>query len=89
MLSLYGLEVRTDKVAHGLNFHEASARWLNPGNHNHLRITRMLRCLWLCGLEEEARNTLRCVEEIYRDEQKTGRRRITPETLDYWRRAVG
>jgi hypothetical protein len=29
--------------------------WLSPGNHNHLLITRILRCLTVLGLEAEAK----------------------------------
>src|SRR5580700_3614644 len=35
-------------------FYKGSDHWLSPGNHNHLRITRILKCLRLLGLEAEA-----------------------------------
>ena len=41
--------------------------WLSPGNHNHLLITRILRCLTVLGLEAEAKAKafLERLAEIY------------------------
>ena len=61
------------------------AAWLTPGNHNLLRLTRILRCLHLLGLEEEATALLGTLEALY---QAGAARAIGPVTLGYWRRAV-
>ncbi len=59
--------------------------WLTPGNHNMLRLTRILRCLHLLGLDEEATQLLRDLEAVYQSGAATV---IGPVTLGYWRRAV-
>src|ERR1700674_5375280 len=67
MLSFYGLELRSDEevsVARSPNFATTSTAWLSAGNHNHLRITRILRCLTLLGLESEAKAFAKCLSEI-------------------------
>ena len=61
------------------------AAWLTPGNHNMLRLSRILRCLHLLGLDEEAVELLRELEVLY---QGGAAAVIGPVTLGYWRRAV-
>ncbi|KAI9672914.1 MAG: hypothetical protein M1829_004464 [Trizodia sp. TS-e1964] len=41
-------------IEHAPNFPQKSKCWLRPANHHHLRITRILRCLRVLGLEAEA-----------------------------------
>lgn len=59
--------------------------WLTPGNHNYLRLSRILRCLTLCGLDEQAGELFRRLEEIYQREGAV----IGETTFGYWRRAAG
>jgi hypothetical protein len=90
MMKFYGLEVDFAgeiKVTRAPNFTVRATIWLSPGNHNHLGITRILRCLSLLGLEAEARAFFECLPEIYENEQS--RPLISTETILYWRRAVG
>jgi hypothetical protein len=89
MLRFYGLELRDDplEVIPAENFRDRAADWLDPGNHNHLRITRILKCCALTGLDAEARAFLETLEAIFRT--KEFRTRITKETLLYWYGAVG
>src|ERR1700737_2544785 len=57
MLRFYGLEMRRTfplTVVRAPNFADRAANWLQPSNHNHLRIRRMLRSMALLGLKEEA-----------------------------------
>jgi opioid growth factor receptor-like protein len=57
MMNFYGLEVRSGErvtITRAPNFAAKATVWLSPGNHNHLRITRILRCLTVLGLEPEA-----------------------------------
>src|SRR5947208_7865434 len=44
MLRFYGLGLEED-VRRGANFEERAGNWLSPWNHNHLRITRILKSL--------------------------------------------
>ena len=76
------------KVTRTHYFAAKATVWLSPGNHNHLRITRILRCLSLLGLEAEARAFFECLSEIYENEQSQPRPAISTETILYWRGAV-
>ena len=75
MRAFYGLPV--DPARH--------AAWLTPGNHNMLRLSRILRSLTLLGLTEEATKLLHDLEALYEGGNATV---IGPVTLGYWRRAV-
>jgi hypothetical protein len=54
------------------------------GNHNFLRISRMLRSLSLLGLGSYARAFLECLETIYVENPTT----VGTTTIGYWRRAI-
>jgi hypothetical protein len=83
MLDFLGLSRAGSVIARGPGF--ARAHWLEPLNHNHLRLTRMLLFLRHAGLEAEARALLACLEDIAAQE---GRAAIAPRTLGFWRTAV-
>jgi len=87
MLRFYGLELQPGPPAVRLaaNFEQRAANWLHPGNHNHLRITRILKSLALLGLREEAGAFLKCLESIYGSQPG----RISAVTLRFWRQAIG
>jgi len=91
MMTFYGLEVRTGEhitVTRAPNFAAKATGWLSPGNHNHLRITRILRCLTVLGLEAEAKAFFGCLSEIYESEQNKPVPAISDDTMLYWRQAV-
>jgi len=71
-------------IDEGPNFsRRADDVWQSP-NHNWLRITRILRSLYLVGLEAEARQLYARLDAIY-----TSRRfPITAETFGYWTEAI-
>ena len=92
MMNFYGLETRSGEqvsVVRALNFATKATVWLSRGNHNHLRITRILKCLRLLGLEAEAKAFFDCLCEIYKDEQNKPMPAISDGTMLYWREAVG
>jgi len=92
MMNFYGLEARLGeriRVTRAPNFAAKAAGWLSPGDHNHLRITRILRCSTLLGLEAEAKAFFDCLSEIYEDEQNQPLPAISDETMQYWKEAVG
>ena len=63
LANFYGFEalsIKPIKVDRAPNFAAKATGWLSPGNHNHLRITRILRCLTVLGLEAEAKAFLEC-----------------------------
>lgn len=66
------------------NYDERKSVWQGKMNHNYLRITRILTCLMLCGLEKEAEAFLDCLTDItYGEEEMWGL-----ESYIYWWRAV-
>ena len=88
MVRFYGLDMWEGRpaiqIARGSRFAERRPVWLTRGNHNFLRISRMLRSLTLLGLGSYALAFLKSLEAIYRDEAST----IGDTTIEYWRRAV-
>jgi hypothetical protein len=92
MMTFYGFETRFGKqitVTRAPNFAAKATGWLSPGNHNHLRITRILRCLTVLGLEAEAKAFFGCLSGVYDDEQSKPMPAISEDTMQYWRKALG
>jgi Opioid growth factor receptor (OGFr) conserved region len=88
MLAFYGFVLGDDALVEGPRFAAASRNWLHAGNHNHLRLTRMLRSLRVLGLEHEARQFWDALRGLYERESATGQRTITAETLAFWEQAA-
>jgi hypothetical protein len=90
MLRFFGLELvdtsgeGSVSVRRARNFDERRHVWLHAGNHNFLRISRILRSLTLLGCSRYATAFLECLEGIYAENQET----IGNTTIGYWRRAV-
>lgn len=91
LLSFYGMEIRPGpvlKIERAANFAAQAANWLAPGNHNHLRITRIIKCLRLLGLKEESRVFFDCLSGIYAEESERQRCAISRETFQFWQSAA-
>ena len=91
MLAFYGLEMSATvplRVNCAASFPERAENWLTPSNHNHLRITRILKSLCLLGLEDQACAFFRFLEDLYKMESARPHPRISIETFGYWRSAV-
>ncbi len=58
--------------------------WLAPGDHNYLRITRMLTSLRLLGLGQYADAFFAALAELYKRHPSA----ISATTFAYWRQAV-
>jgi len=88
-LDFYGLhllETPQLRVTEAPTFSHRARMWITEGNHNYLRISRILRCLACLGLEREATAFLTYLEDLY---QRRGAV-IGPRALAYWRlRAAG
>jgi len=87
MLRFYGLEMSSQEppvIQRAPNFPERARSWLRPGNHNHLRITRILKSLRRLGLPREAGAFLKCLEEIYAEYPG----RISAVSMTFWREAT-
>lgn len=92
MLGFYGLRAAAgaDGAARILvdetRFPARAPLWLRVHNHNHLRLTRIMRSLAVLGLAGEARALQRCLlEDVY---DGPGSNRITRETYEFWLAAV-
>lgn len=89
MLRFYGLQRQSESTT-GIavtrldSYSDRQSIWVSRFNHNYLRITRMLRCLMMFGLENEAQAFYESLKEIY---QQSGDR-IGAETFQYWTDAV-
>lgn len=69
-------------ICPALNFDLTSKRtWRTSMDHNHLRITRIIRSLRVLGLEDEARRFYRALLENERD-------CVSSRTLKFWKRAA-
>lgn len=72
------------RIAPGPNWPTASSNWCVRFDHNHLRITRILRCLRVLGLQTECDAFFAELTRVYEDPAV----RIGNRTMVYWRRAV-
>jgi hypothetical protein len=87
MLAFYGLALESGdpcRVTRRADFAGHAGNWLRPGNHNHLRLTRILKSARLLSLPSEARALFACLEQIYASQPGA----ITVETLRFWRSAA-
>lgn len=71
-------------VIRGPNFRKASRNWAVHMDHNHLRITRILRCLRVLGLQKECDAFFAALKRVYDDPSIN----IGPRSLEFWTRAV-
>lgn len=84
MLEFYGLEM-VEKDGESIIetsefFPEKMVNWLTPGNHNFLRITRIMKCLNILGLKNEAKIFQDFLRELYKEYEKI----IGPTTFHFW-----
>jgi hypothetical protein len=84
MLKFYGLQHSDGAIVRSPTFPERSRIWLRPMNHNHLRLTRILRSLHLLGLTEEARTLQAFLIQLAGDRPEA----ISPRTLHFWKTAL-
>jgi hypothetical protein len=95
MLGFYGFAMSpaggpTDGPAGGVTiapsaeFAAKCRNWLTAANHNHLRITRILKSLVLLGLKREALAWFAALQRVYADHAGV----IGRATYEYWRSAV-
>ncbi|HIK14447.1 MAG TPA: hypothetical protein IGS53_04030 [Leptolyngbyaceae cyanobacterium M33_DOE_097] len=88
MLLFYGLQREQQNGAIAIhraaNYPQRKSEWVQPFNHNFLRITRILKCLRLFGLRTEAEAFYACLHSIYQENSQ----QIGHETFQYWMKAV-
>jgi hypothetical protein len=88
MLDFYGLERTADsegevQIAIAPTFPDRR-QWLQRGNHNHLRLTRILASLRLAGLDSYSSALYGCLDEIGRREPD----HVSATTRQYWEDAA-
>ncbi|MCJ1417541.1 hypothetical protein MMC32_003885 [Xylographa parallela] len=88
ILGFYGFELqeieRGPEVIRGPDFASASKNWVTRFDHNHLRITRIIRSLRVLGLEKEARAFFAALQAVY----KSSDGRISQKSMMFWTRAA-
>lgn len=92
MLAFYGLALQPGDRAAGVEprivesheFARAGREWLRPGDHNHLRLTRILTSLRLLDLRSFSTALFDCLLGIHRAHPGA----ISEATVEYWRRAT-
>lgn len=88
MLDFYGFGCREENgqplIETAANWDARRREWFHAGDHNLLRITRILDCLSTLGLEPHARAFLRALDAVC--DAATGT--IPARTREFWRAAV-
>jgi hypothetical protein len=87
LLAFYGFEICESSpptVRRACSFAGRSNNWLTASNHNHLRITRILKSLRTLGLETEATAFFNCLAGIYNEESVKEFPGISDETFRFW-----
>ncbi|KAI0533115.1 opioid growth factor receptor conserved domain-containing protein [Xylaria digitata] len=90
MLAFYGFDAK-DKEGHDYellitskkNCEAGFSRWVARIDHNHLRITRIIRSLRVLGLESAAKDFYNALIEVYKIVGTVG-----SNTIGYWTRAL-
>jgi hypothetical protein len=79
-----GFETTVGRLQRSPDFKERAANWLQGAmNHNFLRCTRVLKCLWLCGERELAHEFRGVLLELAKDGLMRNKR-----TLEFWLTAI-
>jgi hypothetical protein len=89
MLKFYGLQCieRRDgntEITKSDEYERRKRNWITSGNHNYLRLTRILISLDLLGAAEYSRALFKCLDQIYKEESA----KIGSTTHSYWENAV-
>lgn len=66
------------------NWHTQFQNWAVSFDHNHLRITRILRCLRVLGLQKEYMAFFHALEGVFHDPDI----KISPKSMNFWQLAV-
>lgn len=83
MLDFLGLVRKADHIVRQADLCVKHHSWLKPGGHNHLRITRMIRSLYLCGQKNLAETLQSTVIDLG---QKEGL--VSERSIEFWRSAT-
>ncbi|KAF2426299.1 hypothetical protein EJ08DRAFT_377489 [Tothia fuscella] len=88
LLAFYGFNENIEnghaKIHRADNHSRQFKNWVVRTDHNHLRISRIIRCLRVLGLEEDAKAFHQAIIDVDRDFPN----KIGPQSLMYWKRAA-
>jgi predicted protein tyrosine phosphatase len=86
ILNFYGFRYSFSdmKVYRKDGFDPETVHWLARGDHNYLRITRILQCMRICGLEVCTQAFFAALDELYQEFPDY----IGPTTYRYWKDAA-
>jgi len=90
MLRFYGFGMirgASLAIAPASNFNERAIVWLKPSNHNHLRITRILKSIAALGMQEEAIAFFNSLKELYENSLEV-RSVVQDVSFRFWRLSV-
>lgn len=85
MLDFYGLARTPDGIDKAPDWPRRKSLWFTQPSHNHLRITRILKCLNTLGLEPEAKALHQALVRLKSSEADCG---IPSSAFSYWAEAV-
>jgi hypothetical protein len=74
----------TYRIVRASNWRTNFRNWAVRFDHNHLRITRILRCLRILGLQKECDAFFEALKTVFEDPTFN----ISERSMMYWRRAV-
>lgn len=85
MLEFYGFRLAygTTRIERLPDADARIAEWFRPGNHNFLRLTRIMRSLTVLGLPDHARALLGQLEQLYSERPEI----VGQRTIAFWERA--
>ena len=84
MLGFYGFERNNLSIIRSNSWEERSRNWLRLGNHNHLRLTRILKSLLILGLKDYAYALFEALNAVFPEKSSA----ISATTMGYWKRAL-
>ena len=84
MLGFYGFERNDMSIVRSNVWAERSRNWLRSSNHNHLRLTRILKSLSILGLKDHAQALFDALNAVFCEHSDI----ISNTTMGYWKRAL-
>lgn len=84
MLNFYGFVKKGNKIILAEDFELKKSIWLTVGNHNFLRLTRILKSMNSLGFKNEATELQKLLKEIY----LTYPNIIGKKTAEFWEKAL-
>lgn len=85
MLGFYGLAPTPHGIEKAPDWDQRKTLWFTHPSHNHLRITRILKCLNTLGLAQEAKMFFQALAALRETEQNCG---IPDSAFAYWENAI-